>query len=210
MVKKVWKKYEKSCDGLPSSPKSKRGGQAFGILAISTTPIFWGLWGHFHVMCAQLRPVGTTTSLGSVRRLPTRSAAPVSLDRPPLSPRLSARWTQCDDHLLRDHVRERCGQGERRRPMHLTRSGLAPGWPPWWKRLRKVIFSFSDHFCLIFSWKGRYPRPYTFFHKKTKRSSFQRYISLTLNDSWTARSKEPAIEKGTFPLLKKLLFHFGE
>ena len=148
-----------SCDGLPSSPKSKRGGQAFGILAISTTPIFWGLWGHFHVMCAQLRQ----TSLGSVRRLPTRSAVPVSIDRPPLSPRLSARWTQCDDHLLRDHVRERCGQGERRRLMHLTRSGLAPGWPPWWKWLRNIIFSFSDHFCLIFSWKGRYPRPYRFF-----------------------------------------------
>ena len=47
MVKKVWKKYEKSWDGLPSSPKLKRGGQAFGILAISTTPIFWGLWGAF-------------------------------------------------------------------------------------------------------------------------------------------------------------------
>ena len=122
--KKGMEKYEKSCDGLPSSPKSKRGGQAFGILAISTTPIFGGLWGAFHVMCAQLRPVGTTTSLGSVRRLPTRSAVPVSLDRPPLSPRLSARWTQCDDHPLRDHVRERCGQGERRRLMHLTRSGL--------------------------------------------------------------------------------------
>ena len=81
------------------------------------------LGGIFHVMCAQIRPVGTTTSLGSVHRLPTRSAAPVSLDRPPLSPRLSARWT----HLLRDHVRERCGPGERRRLMHLTRSGLAPG-----------------------------------------------------------------------------------
>ena len=72
------------------------------------------LGGIFHVMCAQLRPVGMTISLGSIRRLPTRSAAPVSLDRPPLSPRLSARWTQCDDYLLRDHVRERCGQGERR------------------------------------------------------------------------------------------------
>ena len=34
--------------------------------------------------------------------------------------------------------------------------------------LRNVIFSFSDHFCLIFSWKGRYPRPYNFFHKKDK------------------------------------------
>ena len=101
--KKGMEKYEKSCDDLPSSPKSKRGGQAFGILAISTTPIFWGLWGAFHVMCAQLRPVGTTTSLGSVRRLPTWSAAPVSLDRPPLSPRLSARWTQCS---ARPRVRE--------------------------------------------------------------------------------------------------------
>ena len=131
-------------------------------------PHFLRTLGHFHVMCAQLRPVGTTTSLGSVRRLPTRSAEPVSLDRPPLSPRLSARWTQCDDHLLRDHVRERCGQGERRRLMHLTRSGLAPEWPPWWKWLRNVIFNFSDHFCLIFSWKGRYPRPYSFFHKKDK------------------------------------------
>ena len=67
------------------------------------------LGGIFTSSCAQLRPVGTATSLGSVdvRRLPTRSAAPVSLDRPPLSPRVSARWTQCDDHLLRDHVRER-------------------------------------------------------------------------------------------------------
>ena len=133
-------------------------------------PCFEDFGGHFHVMCAQLRPVGATTSLGSVRRLPTRSAAPVSLDRPPLSmsPRLSACWTQCDDHPLRDHVRERCGHGERRRLMHLTRSGPAPGWPPWWKWLRNVIFSFSDHFCLIFSWKGRYPRPYSFFHKIDK------------------------------------------
>ena len=61
-------------------------------------PFFEDFGGHFHVKCAQLRPVGTTTSLGSVRRLPTRSAAPVSLDRPPLSPRLrrtlnSMRWS---------------------------------------------------------------------------------------------------------------------
>ena len=128
-------------------------------------PIFWELWGAFsrHVC-----PVTAGRNDNSVRTLPTRSAAPVSLDRPPLSPRLSARWTQCDDHPQRDHVRERCGQGERRRLMHLTPSGLAPGWPPWWKWLRNVIFSFSNHFCLIFSWKGRYPRPYSFFHKKDK------------------------------------------
>ena len=31
------------------------------------------------------------------------------------------------DHRLRDHVRESCGQGERRRLMHLTRSGLCSG-----------------------------------------------------------------------------------
>ena len=109
MVKKGMEKYEKSCDGLPS-PKSKRGCQGFGILAISTTPFLDDFGGHFHVMCAQLRPVGTTTSLGSVRRQPTRSAAPVSLDRPPLSPPLSARLTQCDDHPPLYHVRERCGQ----------------------------------------------------------------------------------------------------
>ena len=65
MVKKVRKKYEKSCDGLPSSPKSKRGGQAFGILAISTAPILEDFGGHFHVMCAQLRPMGTTTWLAA-------------------------------------------------------------------------------------------------------------------------------------------------
>ena len=105
-------------------------------------PFFEDFGGHFHVMCAQLRPVGTTTSLGSVRRLPTRSAVPVSLDRPPLSPRLSARWTQCDDHRLRDHVRERCGQGERRRLMHLTRSSLAPGWPPSWKWFKERHLQF--------------------------------------------------------------------
>ena len=59
-------------------------------------PFFEDFGGHFHVMCAQLRPEETTTWLGSVRRLPTRSAAPVSLDRPPLLPLLSARWTQCE------------------------------------------------------------------------------------------------------------------
>ena len=32
MVKKIWKKYEKSWDGLSSSPKSKRGQKPFGIL----------------------------------------------------------------------------------------------------------------------------------------------------------------------------------
>ena len=32
MVKKIWKKYEKLWDGLPSSPKSKRGQKPFGIL----------------------------------------------------------------------------------------------------------------------------------------------------------------------------------
>ena len=32
MVKKIWKKYEKSRDGLPSSPKSKTGQKPFGIL----------------------------------------------------------------------------------------------------------------------------------------------------------------------------------
>ena len=140
-------------------------------------PFFEDFGGHFHAMCAQLRPAGTTTSLGSVSRLPTRSAAPVSLDRPPLSPRVSARWTQCDDHLLRDHVRERCGQGERRRPMHLTRSGLAPGWPPWWKWLRNVIFSFLTIFVWFFLEKEGILGPIVFFIKKTKRSSFQRYIS---------------------------------
>ena len=47
MVKKVWKNMKNQVMVLPSSPKSKRGGQVFGILAISTTPIFWGLWGAF-------------------------------------------------------------------------------------------------------------------------------------------------------------------
>ena len=80
MVKKVWKNMKSHVMVCPPPPKSKRGGQAFGILAISTTPIFEDFGGHFHVMCAQLRPVGTT--LGSVRRsrLPTRSSAPASLD----------------------------------------------------------------------------------------------------------------------------------
>ena len=62
-----------------------------GSLQYPPPPFFEDFGGHFHVMCAQLRPVGTTNSLANVRRLPTRSAAPVSLDRPPLSPRLSAR-----------------------------------------------------------------------------------------------------------------------
>ena len=47
MVKKIWKKYEKLWDGLPSSPKSKRGQKPFGILPLSPSPIFWGLWGVF-------------------------------------------------------------------------------------------------------------------------------------------------------------------
>ena len=154
MVKKVWKKYEKSCDGQPSSPKSKRGGQAFGILAMSTTPTFWGRWGAFSRHVCPVTAGRNGNFAGQRPQITANSiSCAVSLDRPPLSPRLSARWTQFDDHPLRDHVRERCGQGERRRLMHLTRSGLAPGWPPWWKWLRNVIFSFSDHFCLIFSRK---------------------------------------------------------
>ena len=40
MVKKVWKKSEKSRGGLPSSPKSKQGREAFGILPISIIPFF--------------------------------------------------------------------------------------------------------------------------------------------------------------------------
>ena len=53
MVKKIWKKYGKSWDGLPSSPKSKRGQKPFGILPWSPSPIFWGLWGVFRrQMCA--------------------------------------------------------------------------------------------------------------------------------------------------------------
>ena len=175
MVKKVWKKYEKSCDGLPSSPKSKRGGQAFGILAIFTTPIFGGLWGAFSRHVCPVTAGRNDNFAGQRPQTANRSAAPVSLDRPPLSPRLSARWTQCDDHPLRDHVRERCGQGERRRLMLEKESILGP-----------IVF----------------------FIKTTKRSSFQRYISFTLNDSWTARSKEPVMEKGTFPLLKKTSFPF--
>ena len=161
MVKKVWKNMKNHVMVCPPPQNQNEVAKPLGSWQYPPPPFSEDFGGHFHIMCAQLRPVGTTTSLGSVRRLPTRSAAPVSLHRPPLSP--SARWTQCDDHPLRDHVRERCGQGERRRLMHLTRSGLAPGWPPWWNRLRNVIFSFSDHFCLIFSWKGRYPRPYSFF-----------------------------------------------
>ena len=168
MVRKVWKKYEKSCDGLPSSPKSKRSGQAFGILAIPTNPIFWGLWGAFsrHVCpvtvsrndnLAGQRP--QTANSISCTRLARSTAAVASIERTLNSMR---------DHRLRDHVRESCGQGGRQRLMHLKRSGLYSGWPPWWKWLRNVIFSFFDHFCLIFSWKGRYPRPYNLFHKNDK------------------------------------------
>ena len=43
--KKGMEKSEKSCDGLPSFPKSKQGGKAFGILQISTAPTFWERWG---------------------------------------------------------------------------------------------------------------------------------------------------------------------
>ena len=127
MVKKVWKNMKNHVMVCPPPQNQNEVAKPSGSWQYPPPPLFEDFGGHFHVMCAQLRPVGTATSLGGVRRLPTRSAAPVSLDRPPLSPRLSARWTQCDDHLLRDHVRERCGQGERRRLMHLTRSGLAPG-----------------------------------------------------------------------------------
>ena len=147
-------------------------------------PFFEDFGGIFTSFVPMLRPVGTTTSLGSVRRLPTRSAAPVSLDRPPLSPRLSACWTQCDDHLLRNHMWKRCGQGERRQLMHLTRSGLAPGSPSWWKS--------SSVFLTTFVWffleKEGILGPKVFFIKKAQRSSFQQYISFTLHDSWTARS----------------------
>ena len=38
---KGMEKYEKSSDGLPSSPKTKRVEKHFGILPISTTPIFF-------------------------------------------------------------------------------------------------------------------------------------------------------------------------
>ena len=134
LVKKVWKKIWKIMWWSALLPKIKTRWPSLQDPGKIHHPHFWRTLGGIFTSCLpSYGPVGTTTSLGSVRRLPTRSAAPVSLDRPPLSPRLSARWTQCDDHLLLDHVRERCGQGERRRLMHLTRSGLAPGWPPWWK-----------------------------------------------------------------------------
>ena len=129
MVKKVWKKYEKSCGGLPSSPKSKRGGQAFGILAIPTTPIVGGLWGAFsrHVCPVTAsrndnltgqRP--QTANSISCTRLARSTAAVASIERT---------LNLMRDHRLRDHVQESCGQGERRRLMHLTfrpllRSGL--------------------------------------------------------------------------------------
>ena len=49
--KKGMEKSEKSCDGLPSSPKSKQGGKGFGILPISTTVTppfeYFGGGGHF-------------------------------------------------------------------------------------------------------------------------------------------------------------------
>ena len=101
-------------------------------------PFLEDFGGHFHVMCAQLRPVGTTTSLGSV----PQTANSISCARLARSTAAVARWTQCDDHLLRDHVRERCGQGGRRRLMHLTRSGLAPGWPSWWKWFKERHLQF--------------------------------------------------------------------
>ena len=91
MVEKVRKKYEISCDGLPSSQNENEVAKPSRSWQHPPPPFLEDFGGHFHVMCAQLRPVGMTTWLGSVRRLPTRSAAPVSLDRPPLSPRLSAR-----------------------------------------------------------------------------------------------------------------------
>ena len=168
--------------------------------------------GHFHVMCAQLRPVATTTSLGSVRRLPTRSAAP-RLARSTAAV-ASIDWAHAELNAMIIYCATTCERG--------AVKASDDGWctshllallrvASLVKMVKERHLQFSDQFCLIFSWKGRYPRPYSFFFiKKTKRSSFQRYNSFTLNNSWTARSKEPAIEKGTFPLLKKLLFHFGE
>ena len=198
-------KYEKSCDGLPSSPKSKRGGQAFGILAISTTPIFWGLWGAFS------RHVCPVTA-GRNDNFAGQRSADCQLDQLRPSRSIDRRcrldWAHAELNALRDHVRERCGQGERRRLMHLTRSGLAPGWPPWWKWLRNVIFSFSDLFCLIFSWKGRYPRPYSFFHKKDKTILFPTvyffHTEWFLNSSkWRACHRERY-----FSFAKKTSFPF--
>ena len=125
--KKGMEKYEKSCDGLPSSPKSKRGGQAFGILAIPTTPISWGLWGAFsrHVC-----PVtaGRNDNLAGQRPLTANSISYTRLARSPAAvASIERTLNSMRDHRLRDHVRESCGQGERRRPMHLTRSGLCSG-----------------------------------------------------------------------------------
>ena len=134
MVKKVWKKYEKSCDGLPSSPKIKTRWQSLR----DPTNIFYphflrtlGGGGHFHVTYAQLPMVGTGELrwVASARCQLDQLLSSRSIDFT-LSPRLSARLTQCDDHLLRDHVRERCGQGERRQWLHITHSGPVPGWPP--------------------------------------------------------------------------------
>ena len=151
MVKKVWKKYEKSCGGLPSSPKSKRGGQAFGILAIPTTPIFWGLWGAFsrHVCpvtagrndnLAGQRP--QTTNSISCTRLARSTAAVASIE---------CTLNSMRDHRLRDHVRESSGLGERRRLMHFTRSGLCSGVASLVKMVKGSVerSRHERHFCSL-------------------------------------------------------------
>ena len=125
-------------------------------------PFLEDFGGHFHVMCAQLRPVGTTTSLGSAGDCQLDQLRPSrSIDR-----HCRLDWAHAELNAMIIHRATTCERGAVKRLMHLTRSDLALGWPPWWKWLRNVIFSFSDHFCLIFSWKGRHPRPYSLFHKK--------------------------------------------
>ena len=61
MVKKIWKKYEKSWDGLPSSPNQKEDKNPSGSYHNHLPPFFEDVGGCFDVKCAQLRVVELTT-----------------------------------------------------------------------------------------------------------------------------------------------------
>ena len=144
MVKKVWKNTKNRVMSA-LLPKVKRGGQAFGILAISTTPI-WGdhgppVWrslgggggagGHFHVMCPVTagrndnfgwqRPQ-TTNSISCTRLARSTAATCIAV----IERTLNSMLIFCATTLERGVVKASEG-----RLKHLTRSGLAPEWPPW-------------------------------------------------------------------------------
>ena len=157
-MEKIWK----SCDGRPSSPKSNEVTKPLGSYQYPLPHFFLGLWeacsshvfpvtdGRYDNCTEQRSQAASSTSWSHL----ARSTAHCRLDwaHAELKAMIISCVTTCERGVVKASDDSWCTS----HVLALFRVGILG---------KNVFFSFSDHFCLIFSWKGRYRRPTSFFVK---------------------------------------------